>query len=174
MKRINYILSILLIFFILSLCTFLFSIIYTPLKQNSLKNIDLNLKDYQEQLKKNRIKEKELKEWNTVELSYLTGKQKYFMKFSEFSKFRNDLKDFFITLGLTEMGLKVGYKKISGGEFIRASIIFKISGSYKNIKKLIFKVLKIDKLVFIKKVTLKKKNDNMINGNFILEVILVP
>ncbi len=173
MNKINYILAVFLIFFILSLCIFIFSLIYTPLKQNSLKNIDLNLKNYQELLKKNRIKEKKLKEWNTVESSYQEGKKKYFMKFSEFSKFRNDLNDFFVKLRLNERGLKVGYRKISGGEFIRASIIFKISGNYKNIKRLIFEVLKIDKLVFIKKATLSKQNDDLISGNFILEVILV-
>ena len=46
MKKYKIAVYILYIFFAISLTVFLFSIVYTPLKRNSLENIDLKFKDY--------------------------------------------------------------------------------------------------------------------------------
>lgn len=174
MKKINILIYILLVFFMLSLCTFIFSTIYSPFKVNSLKNIDLKFKDYSD-LKQNLKKlEKKYSDWKKIESEYHSGKNKFYMRFDGFSKFRRNLKSNFNKFGLDENGLKVDYKKILKGEFIRSSVKFQISGSYEKIKKMIFELQKIDKLIFIKNLRIFRRNGNRIFCSILLEVILVP
>jgi len=174
MKKNDIFSYLLTLMFFISMSIFLFSTLYSPLKEESLNDLNLKKSDY-EDLKKevSRIKN-DYKSWLNIKDEYKKGKSEYIMKFKDLSKLRTDLKSSFYRLGLKENGFKIEYRKIMKGEFRKAVINFQLSGSYKNIKKLIFELNNLKKFLLLQKVRLKKKEKGQLTVIFYLGVYLVP
>ncbi|MEN8152735.1 MAG: type 4a pilus biogenesis protein PilO [Acidobacteriota bacterium] len=158
--------------FLISIVLIITSFFYTSLKKISVKNIDSRYDTFQARSNEFEKLNNTYIDWQNVGSDFKSFKDKYLIKFDDFPRFRKNLKLAFTRNYLTETGFKLNYSTVLKGELIRTEINFKLSGQYKNIKKFIFDISKMDKIVFFRSVKLQKTNKNII-GDFFMEVYLV-
>ena len=154
MKKANTILKAVLIFFLTSAVFLMFSVVYSSIKTSSLKD----LSGEKERFEKTRNKYSELrdrmKDWENVENEYLEFKDKYILRFGEFSTFRKNLELLISRNSLSNIQFRIEYKKALRNEFIKVNINLKLAGKYANLKKFIYDIVRMDKMVYFQSIRL--------------------
>lgn len=112
-----------------------------------------------------------LKEWEEIGKFYSRFKQDFLMKFDEFPNFRNDLEKIFKENNLDSSQLNFKIQNLRDN-ILRVSIVFGLSGTYKNIKKFFFDIENNPHLIFLNDAKLSKSKSE-ITGKFSMEVYFV-
>jgi Tfp pilus assembly protein PilO len=93
------------------------------------------------------------------------------MQYDKFSEFRSELESIFRQNALKSLRKNYKIKNLFDG-IVRISLDFKVSGSYREIKRFIFNIEKNNKMVFFKELALSKTKSGIL-GNFSLEAYFV-
>jgi len=155
----------------LSILFLLFSWGYSSLEEISSQNLQSEFQELKSKEKDFFKLEDSLKEWEEIDKFYTKFKQEHLMKFDEFSNFRNDLEKILKKNRLDSSRLNFKIHNLRD-KIVRVSIVFGLSGTYKNIKKFIFDIENNSRLIFLNEVKLSRSKGE-ISGKFSMEVYFV-
>ena len=163
--------------FVLSFLFFLIAMGYSSIDSVTASSLNEKLIEYEKKAVEATKLEASRKEWRNIDKVIDQFKNKYFMKYDEFSRFRSDLRSNFMKFRLQlQMKNKVRYtyKRIFK-DMTKVIVKFVLTGSYVDIKKLIHHFtteLYEDKMVIFRRIEFHKRPQGDVAGDFLLEVYL--
>ena len=164
--------NIILVLFAISTLFMLFSFIYSSMKTSSLKDLTVEKELFEKSEKEFITLTNSMKDWDNVEKEYLEFKDKLVLRFEDFSNFRKNLEQVIRQNSLVKQKFGLEYKRALKNEFIKVKISMKLKGAYENLKKFIYDIRKIEKIVYFRTIRIAGKNSPL-TGDFNLEVYLV-
>ncbi len=172
MKKEVIISNLMLMLFAISLVLLLVSFIYSSVKTTSLKDLTEEKQLHEISEKKFMTLKNKMKDWENVEKEYLEFKDNMVLKFEDFSNFRKNLELLINRNSISKKSFRIEYKKALKNEYIKVNITMKLTGNYESLKKLLYEIGKIGKIVFFRSVKMTGSGSDIM-GNFKMEVYLV-
>lgn len=142
---------------------FLFLIIVffqTSIQKISSRNVKSELQSYQKNEMEFLKSKKEFREWQKVNSSYFRFTRNFFFRFGKFSAFRRNFEMRLTKNSLHVSGLNYAIEKIDN-ELVKVMIGFQAKGLYQNLKRFIFEIENIAKIVFFKEIHMTKNKDDL-------------
>jgi len=171
MNRKNSFLRILGIIFILSFLFLVLTEFMILIRNNYYRNADRKIVQLKNKKKQIEDIKNELSEYKNFNFEYNKFKEKNFLKYQNFSKFRKDLQELLSRYNFLSAGFNFNGKEIFK-EFIKINLSIKLTGQYRELKRFIYDLMNSDKIIYINSIKLTKTNTN-ISGNFSVEVYFV-
>ncbi|MEN8221846.1 MAG: type 4a pilus biogenesis protein PilO [Acidobacteriota bacterium] len=160
------------ILFVVSISFLLFSLIYSSAKKSSLKDLTEEKELFEKSEKEFTTLRSSMKDWDNVEREYLEFKDNLVLRFEDFSKFRKNLELAIRKNSLSKNKFGLEYKRVLGNEFIKVRINMKLKGAYGNLKRFIYDIRKIEKIVYFRSIRMSGSGSGLM-GDFKMEVYLV-
>jgi len=161
----------LLVFFTISLLFFIYTKLLIVLKNNTYKNADKKIEKLLKEKEKMQNLEKRLEEYKNFGAIYNKIKTDRFFVYKKLSNFREMLQRLRSQYNFLNSSYDFNGKEIFK-EYIRIPLSVNLVGSYRDLKKFIFDINKIDKFISINSIKFQKSKSN-ISGKFSIEVYFV-
>ncbi len=172
MKKQEILSNFLSILFVLSAIFLFFSFIYSSVKTSSLKDLTEEKELFEKSEKEFVLLKNNMKDWENVEREYIGFKDNLVLRFEDFSNFRKNLEMLIRQNSLLKKKFGLEYKKALNNEFIKVKIVMKLGGTYENLKKFIYDIRKIEKIVYFRTIKISGASPGL-TGDFSMEVYLV-
>lgn len=155
----------------MALLFFLFTEGMIIIKKNTYLNADKQIEELE--IEKNRLNdlEKKLTEYRNFGSDYKKFKNETFIKYNDFSTFRNNLQQLLSKYNFKKSSFNFTGRDILK-EFVRVSLSVKLVGQYGALKRFIFDISKWDKIMYLSSIKLQKMKSS-VSGNFSMEVYFV-
>jgi len=172
MKKIETVSSSIIALFFVSLSFLIFSFVYSSVKKKSLRDITEEKVSFEKSKADFSNLIHKMQDWENVEKEYNSFKNKMVLRFEDFSSFRENLILLINMNSLTKNKFRIEYQKVLHNEYLKVKMDILLDGSYRNLKKFIYDINRIEKIVCFRSITLSGTGSN-IKGNFKMEVYLV-
>ncbi len=158
--------------FILSGIFCIISLAYTSMENVTAKGLQDRIDRCKEELAQLSKEEASISDWRNIGKYFEQFKSHYLMKIEDFSQFRDNLR---ITINKYALQNKdVSHMYNDAVDYMQVRILFKVEGTYPQIKRFIHDILNRKEIIVIKRIQLSKdRRTGIISGNFELEVYLV-
>ncbi len=160
------------VIFAIALLFFLFTEVFIVVKNTIYADADNKIEKLNKEKKRLQKVEMKLKEFKNFGSDYSKFKANKFIKYKDFSTFRNNLDKLLSQYNFLSKSFNFSGKIILK-EFIKVPLSIRLKGQYVDLKRFIYDINRMDNFVYFLNSINLKKTKSIISGDFSMEVYFV-